>query len=344
MKKLSAWLRKSNWVQHLAFWVLSFYLIGSYFSISGIIKLIDFIYSGFFHIPLVLLVYLNIRYLVPRFLQQERLPSYLLLSVLNIGLAYVIHDLLFEYAIPTASSDFWGVFYMVSFTDIEVLLSIFSIYVIISTLLKLSKSWYHLQEIEKEKLSLELNSLKLQINPHFLFNSLNSIYSLSLKKSDQAPGIILELSNLLRYMIYEVSDDRVPLSKEVAFIKSYIDLQKLRVSSKAKISFDLEGEIKEQNVPPLLFFPLIENSFKHGLQHETNQYVNIELKVHDAQLDFKIKNDKSTVDYQQDKKYGGIGLENVQRRLDLIYAEKATFHILEDENSFEVSLTVPLYD
>ncbi|MEO9871705.1 sensor histidine kinase [Ekhidna sp.] len=328
-----------TWIQHLVFWMLSLYGIGSYFSISNEVKVIDFIYSLFFHIPLLTLVYFNIRYHLPKFLQKERYLIYGLLSFLNIALAYFLHEIIFEVLIPVLPTDF----YMVSFTDFSVLITIFIIYLALTTLLKLSKSWYQLQQLEKEKLSLELNSLKMQINPHFLFNSLNSVYSLSLKKSDQTPQVILGLSNLLRYMIYEVSEERVPLLKEVESLRNYLNLQKLRVDETADIQLDISGEINNQKLAPLLFFPLIENSFKHGLK-SNNNFVHVKLEVTEKALVFMIKNNKGKVDEPEDGRYGGIGLENVRKRLDIIYNKKASMEVKNKDESFEVTLTIDLDD
>jgi LytS/YehU family sensor histidine kinase len=320
--------------------MLSFYIIGSYFSISGIIKLIDFIYSGFFHIPLVLLVYINIGYLVPNFLQKEKYVSFILLSTLNIGLAYIIHELLFEILIPLIPGEFFGVFYIVSFTDSRVLVFIFGFYLVISTLLKLSKSWYELQQLEKEKLSLELNSLKMQINPHFLFNSLNSLYSLARKKSDKTPIAIMHLSNLMRYMIYEVSEE-VILSKEIEILRDYLNLQMLRTEEDVNISFQIEGDTEHRMIAPLLFFPLVENSFKHGLKGEKGtNFVEIILKNSTSNLFFHIRNNKSSLDFDEDGKYGGIGIANVKKRLHLIYGNHAKMKVKETDESFEVTIKI----
>lgn len=325
-----------KWLQHLVFWVLSLYAIGSYFSISNELKIIDFIYSGFFHIPLIVLTYINLRYHVPKFLLTEKYPIYILLSFFNIALAYFLHQLVFEILIPVLPTDF----YMVSFTDMWVLITIFSIYWGLSTLLTLSKSWYRLQQLEKEKLSLELNSLKMQINPHFLFNSLNSMYSLARKKSDKTPDAILRLSNLMRYMIYEVSED-VPLSKEIDSINDYLDLQKLRVNQDVEISFKTAGDLENKMIAPLLFFPLIENSFKHGLKgNEGENYVRINLNNSARSLSFHIINNKGKVDDAEHVKYGGIGLENVRKRLNLIYEGHSSMELNETEEQFEVKIKI----
>ena len=144
-----------------------------------------------------------------------------------------------------------------------------------------------MQQLEKENLTLELNSLKMQINPHFLFNSLNSLYSLARKKSDKAPDAILRLSNLMRYMIYEVSED-VPLSKEVDSINDYLDLQRLRINDDVVIEFQTTGALEDRMIAPLLFFPLIENSFKHGLKGEAGEnFVRIHLENSLSTLSFK---------------------------------------------------------
>ncbi|MEO9483555.1 MAG: histidine kinase [Ekhidna sp.] len=335
MRKIKSILT-SQWLQHLTFWVLSFYAIGSYFSISNELKIIDFIYAAFFHIPLVALTYINLRYHVPKFLLKERYVAYLLLSFFNISFAYFLHQVVFEVLIPILPTDF----YMVSFTDMSVLMTIFGIYWLLTTLLKLSKSWYQLQQLEKEKLSLELNSLKMQINPHFLFNSLNSMYSLARKKSDKAPDAILRLSNLMRYMIYEVSED-VPLSKEVDSINDYLDLHRLRVNEDATIDFQKEGDMDEQMIAPLLFFPLIENSFKHGLKGEKGEnYVKISLGNYANHLAFHIVNNKGEADSTEEGDYGGIGLENVKKRLNLIYGKKSKMEIIETAERFEVSIKI----
>lgn len=326
----------SKWFQHPVFWMLSIYVIGDYFSISNFFKFIDFFYALLFHIPLFFLVYVNLGVLIPKFLQKARYVTYALLAAILVNVSYGLHELTFEFLLPLLPTEY----YMVSFTDYEVLVTIFLIYLIFTTLLKLSKSWYQLQRVEKEKLSIELNSLKSQVNPHFLFNSLNSIYSLALAKSDQTAETVLELSNLLRYMLYEVGEEKVELSKELEMLENYIELQKLRSDQSTKISFNVIGDPSQHQIAPLLFFPLVENSFKHGVKGVSDSaYVNISLNLTDG-ITFTIKNNKGEVDDMEDGKYGGIGLENVKRRLALIYESNHQFNIVETENYFEVKLTI----
>jgi LytS/YehU family sensor histidine kinase len=316
--------------------MLSIYAIGSYFSIAiSIFAFIDYFYSILFHIPLFFLVYVNLRLLIPKLLQKGKYVLFVLMVGVDIGLSYLIHEFTFEILLPVLPTEF----YLVSFTEWQVLVNIFLIYLVLTTLLKLSKSWYKLQQVEKEKVEIELKSLKMQINPHFLFNSLNSIYSLALAKNDKAAPAVLELSNLMRYMLYEVGDKRVSLEKEVEMIKNYLDLQRLRADDSTDIEFKIEGETKGKTIAPLLFFPLIENGFKHGVKGVSDSaFVHMKLSCYEKGIEFSIKNNKGEVDDMELGKYGGIGLTNVKSRLDLIYPKMFDLQIDNNEEFFSVNL------
>ena len=328
-----------TWLQHLVFWVLSLYAVGSFFSISNEVKVIDYVYALFFHIPLVALVYLNLKVSIPFSFGKNKPMLFFVWSICNMGLAYGLHAMVFEIVLPVLPVTY----YIVSFTDTSVLLSIFFVYLVLSTLIKLSRSWYHLQQLIQEKLELELNSLKTQVNPHFLFNSLNSIYSLALKKADDTPKAVLELSNLMRYMLYEVSDAQVPLEKEVKIMQHYVDLQKLRVGREADIIFQVKGAFEKQMIAPLLFFPLIENSFKHGVGGDVERpYVHIRLFLEDSILRFETANNKGKTDDIEGGKFGGIGLGNVKKRLQLIYPGVASIQVVDEEAHFGVRIKIRL--
>ena len=163
--KILTKITNSKWFQHPVFWVLSIYAIGNYFSISNFLKFIDFFYSFLFHIPLFFLVYVNLRLLIPRLLEKGKYPLYALSAVFTVATTYYLHEFTFEVLLPLLPTEY----YMVSFTDESFVHHIRNL-LVTSSLIKLSKSWYALQQVEKEKLSIELNSLKTQVNPHFLFN------------------------------------------------------------------------------------------------------------------------------------------------------------------------------
>lgn len=199
-------------------------------------------------------------------------------------------------------------------------------------------------ELIKTNTELELNFLKSQINPHFLFNTLNNIYSLSLQKSDKSPEMILKLSDLMRYMLYDCNVQRVDLEREVQFLQDYIDLEKIRHGDKATINFTVTGVTHEKKVPPLLLIPFVENAFKHGINAQFgNAWVRIDLRLDDKQHDFIfiIENNKPSSEEKLNHKNGGIGILNAQKRLHMLYPDAHTLFIRENESTYIIELRIP---
>lgn len=198
------------------------------------------------------------------------------------------------------------------------------------------------KELENQKLKAELSFLKMQINPHFLFNALNNIYSLTvIEKSKKAGDSILKLSEMMRYVLYEKEDEesKVSLDTEIKQLNNYIDLERLRHSADLNMQFSVEGDTMGKRIAPLLLFPLLENSFKHGILSDPQKPLVVDLKVDGQQLIFTIHNFKNN--YQKDK-VGGIGLHNVRKRLELLYNKNYSFNTREDEQEFFVELKLPL--
>jgi LytS/YehU family sensor histidine kinase len=257
-----------------------------------------------------------------------------------------IHVLTFDYLADLIFPNY----YLIVFYDYIELLKYFIAYLGLTTLFILSKSWIdladsrkELAEKEKELIHNELKALKAQVNPHFLFNSLNNIYSLSLKKSKSAPEVILKLSNVLRYMIYESNEQNVPLKNEIDFIENYIDLQKLRTKNPDVVSLNIQGEVKDQKVAPLIFVVFIENAFKHGIKGDTvNQFINIDIQVLNNELHFTSENNTGLVDETEDSEYRGLGLENVKRRLELLYHENYDLKLSRTSHVYIVDLKIKL--
>ncbi len=315
---------------HILFWVVSFYFIGSYFSVAGTLSSIDYLYSISFHLCLVPLVYLNLGLLIPRLLQEKHYFSYILGLIISMIITVAIHFLVFEILIPLLLIDY----YIVSFVDTFSLLIIFSIYVGITSLLKFSKSWFRIQQLEKENIEFELSSLKEQLNPHFLFNGLNSIYALSLQKNEKTPEAVLMLSELLRFSLYESNREKVELTLEIRNIEHYIALQKLRLKNPESIRFSITGVPENTTIAPMLLLPILENAFKHG---DLEQPVFIRLRI-DKTISFSCENEIDKKDHP-DRLPGGIGLENIQRRLHLLYP-KHSFSIIRNDSRFTVNLVV----
>lgn len=212
--------------------------------------------------------------------------------------------------------------------------------------IKFLRSFHKLQaeksNLEKINTSLELNFLKSQLNPHFLFNSLNNIYALALQKNEKAPDMIIKLSDLMRYILYECNVDKNDLAKEVAFMQDYIDLEKIRHGENVDISFTIHGPLEGKKIPPLLLIPFVENAFKHGVNAQFGRcWVTFELQLTERGLIFKSENNKPMNGASvPTSKVGGIGIENVKKRLELTYPKKHTLQVKQQEQVFQVELKV----
>lgn len=216
------------------------------------------------------------------------------------------------------------------------------------------------RQLENQQLQTELNFLKSQVNPHFLFNTLNNLYSLALTKSDRAPEIVLKLSAILRYMLYECNERMVYLNKEIEYLRNYIELEELRQDGSNLIELLVTGNTDRKMIAPLLFTPLLENAIKHGLNRTTaNAWVRMHLDVNAMDLSFTIVNSKAPQSNFHQKplpnpvllaenaarssvRTGGIGLLNVKRRLDLIYPNRHAFAVSEATDTYTVTLKLTL--
>lgn len=202
---------------------------------------------------------------------------------------------------------------------------------------------YLLQESESKRLQTELTLLKSQLHPHFFFNTLNNLYALSMERSDIVPGLILKLSSLMRYVLYCSRKKTVSLKDEIDFIKNYVELERLRVGENQDILFQVDGNLSEEEIAPLLLIPFVENGFKHGLMTTAkNGYIHINSTIHDDRFLFTVENSKLKNSSGTDDGCNRIGLENVMRRLELYYPESHSLDIQEDNDRFYVELTIRL--
>lgn len=234
---------------------------------------------------------------------------------------------------------------------------------VVSLVMGLGKQWKHEEqrrkEIEKEHISSELDYLKAQINPHFLFNALNSIYSLTLSQPDNAGNAVLKLSSILRYMLYETDRKNVSLSEEMNVIENYLGLQKLRLTDKTRLSFERTGVADHYRIAPLLLVPLIENAFKYGVDSSEESFIDINITIEEGRLSMTIRNKivrqginkivggksgsrQETKSEGQGYRQGGIGIKNIRRRLELLYPSNHTLKAEEQNGEFFVYLSLPL--
>jgi two-component system, LytTR family, sensor kinase len=193
--------------------------------------------------------------------------------------------------------------------------------------------------LEREKTNAELAFLKSQINPHFLFNTINDIYALAYVKDDNAPTALLKLSGMLRYMLHESNTNFVPLEKELDYVKDFIDLQNIGFKGNTNIHFYTEGDISKPQIAPMLLIPFVENAFKHGDFNNSSQPIEVVCHFQNQQITFQCKN---VVGRQQKDVLGGIGLQNVRRRLELLYPHKHQLDIVQAEGLFKCTLILEI--
>ena len=342
VKQKFDWIFRNRVLQHVLFWVahLVFYatLYGSFEENYKQTFLEELLY-----LPVkMVFTYFTLYYLLPKFLLTGQYMTFFiwfLLCSFVAGLVQRYIALTFDYPIyyPEALSDpflyfpkiikaFVGI-YPVTFTAVAI---------------KLLKYWYTNQKAQQiltqEKLQAELKFLKTQIHPHFLFNTLNNLYALTLKKSERAPEMVLKLSELINYMLYECRSDEVPLSKEIKFIRNYVDIEKMRYGDKLDVDIRVTGEVADRTIAPLILLPFVENCFKHGASEDLQQsWVKVTVDSHADHLVIKVENSKGENGKLREE---GIGIQNVKRRLDLLYPTKHELKIINGAETFLVILSI----
>lgn len=307
-----------------------------------------------FNLCYVSLINLNILWLMPRFLYRKRYAAYALL----IGFFTILTAFIMGPYCNWLLQRFKGVDTMalssISFGEKGASLPMFTyclmivptifLLVFIFGIGSLAQQYFTVARqkeiIEQQQVKAELSLLKSQINPHFLFNVLNSIYSLSLKKSDMAPEVVLKLADLMRYMLYEATEERVALDREAGMIQDYIELERVRIDPKQRISMQVHNISALHRIAPVLLIPFVENAFKHGMDSMAEGAfieLNIEMKEH--MLLFRCRNNYKETPLART---GGIGLENVRKRLQLLYPGKHRLDIRKEAPIFEVELNIDL--
>lgn len=333
------------WRYHLVFWccyfIFNFIRWGLYFQ--------DFNYSlksNLVEFSLhIIIVYFNVYYLLPKYIIRKKYFQYTLLICLAMVLLYFVRTGLNYFLVSKniwpEAGDGHRAFTINHF--IAVILGEFYVLGLV-TAIKISYDWSieksRLDKLQKEHLKTELDLLKSQIQPHFFFNTLNNLYALTLMKSDDASNVVMKLSEIMRYVLYEVDSDLVPIRNEFEYLNNYIALEKLRHHN-LEITTDFFDEDENIKVPPLLFFTYTENSFKHGGATDGIFYIKIVVnKVDENRLSFSIENSY----YKEDRKLesNGIGVSNSKRRLDLLYKNNYLLEIDELDNVYKVYIEIPI--
>lgn len=307
-----------------------------------------------FSLPIIFLMivfYVNYFVIISRFLFNKKIWQFFLANLILFAVCLLLMDLIRQsyfssyYALLGNNKHFPPKAQMREIIMYRDIISM-SVTAGLSTAIKMTTQWYHSQaeqkELEKLHIESELNNLKHQLNPHFLFNTLNNIYSLISINQENAQNAVHQLSNLIRYVLYESDHSKVLLSKDLNFTTNYIELMSLRLPSHVKLNTDITNAVEGITIAPLLFISLVENAFKHGVSPLLPSYISIHIRMVAAnELECRVENSNFPKP-EDDKSGSGIGLNNLRRRLELIYPSAFELRVEENEESYISTLNLKL--
>lgn len=320
-----------KWI-HVAGWAILFCFPFFFTGHEARVSLEGYVRAIIVPLSFMLVFYVNYGYLVRRYLFNRR-PGWFLLSnlALIVGVMLAVH-LLMEYGLPhdvfrrirrppRPLNEVVGFFFINAF--------IYSLVTGLSVAIKMTDGWYRTEalrrELEKERAESELRNLKSQLNPHFLFNTLNNIYSLIAFSPERAQAVVHDLSRLLRYVLYESSQPLVPLEKDLDFLRNYVELMRIRLPRHVTLESDIRPASPGATIAPLLFISLVENAFKHGVSNSEPSFIHIDIHQEGERVVCAIRNSYFPKAPERDKSGSGIGLANLERRLSLLYAGRYSF-------------------
>jgi len=340
-------------LRHLAFWIVHILVFSFLYKVPGQSWWVQHSGSTIAAVAFIIYSYPVMYVFIPRFLLKGRLLQFVAVLVLW-GIAgyffnYLYRKYVFFTLIELLKTKKWP---SLAYSNPNpwapagyIIMNLMAGY---GSMIVLFKYWVKKQRdflyAEKEKINAELQLLKAQVHPHFLFNTLNNIYSFSMENSPKTPQLVLKLSSLLSYMLYDCRSDEVLLEKEIEIMKNYIDLEKERYGNKLEVSLNFEGDIKDKWIAPLLLLPFLENAFKHGTSEQLEKpWLSVDVSVKQNILHCKIinsKNDDSNGEMLRNT--NRIGIQNVKKRLAYIYADKNDLKLNDEGSFFVVSLTLEL--
>ncbi|MEQ9414533.1 MAG: histidine kinase [Cyclobacteriaceae bacterium] len=341
---MMSWRIRNEVYYHILFWIVY----------SSIFTFVEGGYSNqfreAFYIELLYLpfrlfvVYLNYFWLLPKFLLKRRIISYLTYTLLSIVIASFTHRVAMHTYFSLLIFPNWnlGSFWQVyKFLQSAMIITSPVVFLIgVTAMGRWVTTEQRAEQLQKEKLQAELSFLRSQINPHFFFNTLNNLYGLALQKSDRTAEVVMKLSELMSYILYDADREKVPLSKEIGQIERYIALEQIRYGNRFEVDLQLSGDIDNFQIPPLLLLPFIENSFKHGINKSSSDgWVAIAIEVSENELNFRIEN-KIPPNQNKATENSGLGIVNTKKRLDLLFPADHLLKYHETRNMFTVELTL----
>ncbi len=334
---------KKDWIYHLLIWLLL--VIPNSLGSSSLLKYGTGLYLLNMLIKdgiVLLIIYVNFFLLIPLFYKRRKWALYYAGLLI---LAYVFMLQAYYWGKYTAKvfgykDEFWVEAWFYFFEFLRNVVISFLLYGLREKFFQEKQ----MGQIQLEKLTTEINYLKAQINPHFLFNTLNNLYGMALQKSDKTPEVILRLSKMMDYMLYDTDDAKVYLVKDIENLENYISLENIRQGNNAVINYTKEGDAGEQKIVPLLFLPLVENGFKHGVNEMIKgAYLDVLLTISGSSAILLVRNNyKTRVETEAEEKRIGIGLTNLRRRLELFYPGKHLLNVNQTAFAYEAQLTIHL--
>lgn len=328
---------------HIIFWFCAWFFFFFYYKRYSEINSYTFGASLINLIVAITTVYTFNYHLIPNILLKNKKRKFFAFAFVTIVMFFYIQLLLTLLLVVKQLSDGYRLF--PEMLDIVMLFFNLFFVVFIAIAIKFYKRWnekdFQEQKVQKEKVETELQMLKTQINPHFLFNTLNSIYVLAMKQSEQTANTVMKLSDILDYILYRIDTPKIAISNEIKIIEDYIELEKIRFSNRVDINFTTNLKSQGIQIPPMLIIPFIENAFKHGVAKSMEKsWIKISIKETDGVLNILVANSKTQSKVED--KTGGIGLMNVKKRLSLLYKEKYKLNIFEKQMQYTVSLFIPI--
>ena len=345
---LNALLKKANYHRPLIFngvlWSLAFIILLFVFSKGNIPYVVDCIYTIAFVMVLAIPVSINFYILIPRLLKQENYALYTSCFFLNL----IVFSVLSSWLLEPLLDVIFPTYFFISYLSKPNILLVFTIFLLGTTLIKLAEDWFYFNSkenralrVKNQQIETQLSALRAQINPHFLFNSLNGIYALALEKKEGVTNAIIQLSDILRYVIYDSDVERVTLRDEIKLLKNYIAFQNHRIATPNATEFDINIDDEQFKIYPMLLLPLLENAYKHGIiSGETKLPINIKLFQDKKEFQYTITNANLNTKNTIEDQHSGVGLENLKNNLNLVYPNQHEFAVEETKDIFKVRLTI----
>jgi sensor histidine kinase YesM len=328
---------------HTLFWFCAWFFFFFYYKRYSEVNVFTLTASIINLIAAIATVYTFNYYLIPVILLKNKLGKFIALAFVAIVMFFYIQLLLTLFLVVKLLNTESRLFPEM----IDVMMLFFNMFfvVFVAIAIKFYKRWnekdFREQQMQKEKVEAELQMLKTQINPHFLFNTLNSIYVLAMRKSEQTANVVLKLSDILDYILYRIDAPKIDISSEIRIIENYIELERIRFTERVNLSFISKLKSKELQIPPMLIIPFVENAFKHGVAKSIDKsWINIAIEETDHMLHIAVSNSK--IQNTIKSEVGGIGLFNVKKRLDLLFSDSYKLDISEKNNRFDVNLSIPI--